>query len=340
MNISRTDIKKQYARAKAAGWLPVFEDIADEHGTTVSHFLAIGSRETNLRNIKGDFQGGKYHGFGVMQVDVGTDPEFTKTWSEENAVPGILRGGDIYQEKVNQVKNGQGKSLSVKGKKFVGKPVMFDDIRRIATAAYNSGLWAYYHFSNGNHVDSTTTGKDYSRDVYDRAVEFAILREADGEVGALKSEVDLQGKYAREEHRKLIAAQDKKSTAQLKAEAEAELTKKDLEPAKAAEPGPQINVEHADQVKADSPLPVEGGRKDDAPKQATQGGNKSLIATIVGGLAGGGTAIVGWIQNNATLAVVGVVCGTIVLLALIFRQIIIDYFRMKYMADPTKINVR
>jgi putative chitinase len=105
-------------------------------------------------------------------------------------------------------------------------------------------------------------------------------------------------------------------------------------------PTPQINVEHADQVKADASLPVEGGRKDDPPKQASQGGLKSTIATIFGGIGGLLTAIAGWLQNNGSLAMVGVICLTIVLLAWIFRQLIMDYFRMKYVADPTKINVK
>lgn len=102
---------------------------------------------------------------------------------------------------------------------------------------------------------------------------------------------------------------------------------------------PQINVEHAEEVTT-APQPIEGGRKDDEPRQASQGGKKSLIATIVGVVAGAGTAFQGWMQNSNALKVVGLVCITVVLLALIFRQLIMDYVRMMYMSDPTRINVK
>ena len=111
-------------------------------------------------------------------------------------------------------------------------------------------------------------------------------------------------------------------------------------PPQAEQPSPQINIEHADQVKTDTPLPVEGGRKDDPAKQASQGGRKSTIATIFGTLAGIGTAIKGWMESNNMLAVVGVICITTLLLAWIFRQLIMDYVRLNYMSDPTRLNVK
>jgi hypothetical protein len=192
-------LKAQYNRAKVDGWLPWFAEAAEKAGTTTAHFLGIASRETNIKNIRGDFRAGRYNGFGPMQVDVGTDAEFAKKWTADNPEPGIKRGGEIYAEKVRQIIKGQGKRLTVRGNKFTGREAELDDIRRIATAAYNSGLWAYFHFSNHAHVDSTTTGKDYSRDVYRRALEFAEFLEADGEDGAFAREVELMGKYATED---------------------------------------------------------------------------------------------------------------------------------------------
>lgn len=194
-----SQLKAQYKFAKSNGWLPWFTEAAEKAGTTTAHFLAIASRETNIKNIRGDFRAGKYHGYGPMQIDIGTDAEFAKNWTPDNPEPGIKRGGEIYEEKVQQVIKGQGKRLKVRGKTFTGRAVEPDDIRRIATAAYNSGLWGYYHFSNHAHIDSSTTGKDYSRDVYRRALEFAELLEADGEDGAFAQEVELMGKYATED---------------------------------------------------------------------------------------------------------------------------------------------
>lgn len=342
MNATAKQLKAQYERVKTAGWIPWFEAAAKKAGTTTAHFLAIGSRETNLKNIRGDFRNGKYNGYGVMQVDIGTDAEYAKNWTAADVEPSIRRGGEIYHSKVKQIQSGQGKSLKVRGKTFVGRKCDADDIRRIATAAYNCGLWAYFHFSNHAHVDATTTGKDYSRDVYDRALQFAAFLEEDGEANAFAREIELQGKYA---------------TVDEKARVKSSLTVEVTKPVLAEPPDfgstprvkeqkdeppsqPQINVEHADQVKADTPLPVEGGRKDDPPKQASQGGTKSTIATIVGGITGVGTAIAGWWQSNGSLAMVGIVCATVVILTWMFRQLIIDYIRIKVFADPTKINVR
>lgn len=123
-------------------------------------------------------------------------------------------------------------------------------------------------------------------------------------------------------------------------EADSLVTDSVTKPAQPETPVTQINVEHAEEVKASTPLPVEGGRKDDAPKQASQGGTKSVIATAIGVLGGAGTAIGGWLQNSAALKIVGLLCITIVLLALVFRQLIMDYVRMTYMSDPTRINVK
>lgn len=198
MNITIDQIKKQYEKVKNRGWMPWFETEAQRAGTTCAHLLGFGSRETNLENVRGDFRGGVYHGYGVLQVDIGTFPDAPRVWSPANAKPFIEKGVGIYLGKVNDTVACVGKRVNVRRTSFVGKAVDADDLRRVATAAYNCGRWAHYHFSRGENVDSTTTGGNYSRDVYDRAVEFAKLREADGERDALRREIALQGKYARE----------------------------------------------------------------------------------------------------------------------------------------------
>lgn len=198
MNVTLQDIARQYHKIKTRGWLPAFQREAKRAGTSTAHLLAIGSRETNLENIRGDFRGGIYHGAGVLQVDIGTDPNYVRNWTKENWEPSVVRGTDIYRSKLGDTLKCVGKSANVRSRTFVGKAVEPDDLRRIATAAYNCGRWAHYHFSTGNNVDSSTTGKDYSRDVYDRAIEFAKLLEADRmEANSLRQEIIYQGKYAR-----------------------------------------------------------------------------------------------------------------------------------------------
>jgi hypothetical protein len=205
MNATRKQLERQFENVVQRGWLPWFQREARRGGTTTAHVLGLGSRETNLENIRGDFRNGKYNGFGVMQVDIGTDPVYARNWTKALAEPSIIRGVDIYLSKVRDTRNSVGKRVQVRSRHFIGAAVAEDDLRRIATAAYNCGRWAYFHFSNRHHVDSTTTGKDYSRDVYDRAVEFAdILEERGYEQMAIANELTLQGKYARSEHRKIF----------------------------------------------------------------------------------------------------------------------------------------
>jgi len=202
MDFTPQDIARQYQKVKRRGWLPAFQREAKRAGTSTAHLLGIGSRETNLENIRGDFRGGIYHGAGVLQVDIGTDPEYVRTWTPDKWERSVVRGTDILISKIDDTLRTQNRRVEVRGRSFVGKPVEADDLRRIATAAYNCGRWAYYHFSNGNNVDSSTTGGRYSRSVYDRASEFAKLLEADGvEPNAFKQEIIYQGKYARDRHK-------------------------------------------------------------------------------------------------------------------------------------------
>lgn len=201
MNATRRDLEIQFRRVIANGWLSLFQEQARRAGTTTAHELALGSRETNLKNIRGDYRNGRYNGFGILQIDVGTDPAYCERWTPANVADGIIGGTKIYLAKVADTKACVGKKVMVRNRSFTGKAVDADDLRRIATAAYNCGRWAHYHFSRGEHVDSTTTGHDYSRDVYDRAVEFADILQKQGlEVNAVSTELALQGKYARNEH--------------------------------------------------------------------------------------------------------------------------------------------
>src|SRR5690349_19350218 len=111
MNINVKEIEKQYKRIKSAGWIEWFQAAATKANTTTAHMIGIGSRETNLRNIRGDFRDNVYHGFGVMQVDIGTDPQYCKDWTPDNVEPSIRRGGEIYASKYKQVTEGQGRTL-------------------------------------------------------------------------------------------------------------------------------------------------------------------------------------------------------------------------------------
>src|ERR687884_423981 len=63
MRISPRGLTAEYVRANAA-W-PFVTEVNDAHGLPGCLLYAVGSRETNLRNVVGD--GG--HGHGVFQLD-------------------------------------------------------------------------------------------------------------------------------------------------------------------------------------------------------------------------------------------------------------------------------
>lgn len=353
MSISAAEIKRQFNRVNAAGWLPWFQENAKIVGTSTAHLLAIGSRETNLKNIRGDFRNGRYNGFGVMQVDVGTDPDYAKNWTPDKVEPGIRHGAEILSAKMDQINEGQGKRLTVKGHRFLGKRVDEDDLRRIATAAYNCGLWAYYHFSRGEHVDTTTTGHDYSRDVYERSVEFAELLDSGGiEPGALANEIELQGKYALAKNQKRAGVSDTPDVHVSHGEPmedQSELIRADYRDnpetkpeeqqamidAAAASVAPVVAVTPVESSKP----PVPGGGVDDPPKQVTNPWTGRILGTIGGG-SGAIAFLKGiWASDRALIAL-GMVCLVVIVLGLIFKNALNDWLRMKLHSDPSKINVK
>lgn len=76
---------------------------------------------------------------------------------------GIQKGALVLHSKQQTIRNGQGKSLRVGGRPFVGKANLSkDDLLRTAVAAYNSDLWAYYNLTKYGDPDRRTTGRDYS----------------------------------------------------------------------------------------------------------------------------------------------------------------------------------
>lgn len=85
--------------------------------------------------------------------------------------------------------------------------------------------------------------------------------------------------------------------------------------------------------------PVEGGGVNDPPKQITRS-LWSRIYGAVGVVAGALAAIKGWLTNHDAVLASGVICVTVILLALIFRKAILDYLRLEIASDSTKINVK
>jgi hypothetical protein len=156
---TESDLSAQLNRAISSGWITFFDDAAKQNGFDTEFLLAIASRETNIRNIKGDFRGGVYHGFGIMQVDIGTDPEFCATWTPGHVEGSIQCGTKILGEKRD--------SLAANS---------ITDLKAIA-AAYNAGARPVIQsVKSGLDPDRTTTGHDYGSDVIARRAVFVKLR--------------------------------------------------------------------------------------------------------------------------------------------------------------------
>lgn len=69
-------------------------------------------------------------------------------------------------------------------------------------------------------------------------------------------------------------------------------------------------------------------------------GLMSKVMAMLGGPIAVLTAIWGFISNHENLIFLGIACGTLIVLAIVFRQVILDYVRMQLHSDPDKYNVR
>jgi hypothetical protein len=175
----------QYNYANKQGWIPYFREAAAKYGFTTEDVLGVSSRESNLKNIKGDYHDGVYHGFSLMQLDINSHKAFIESGQWQDVHKAILKGTEALAEKRDVIVKASKQSVctikfrSGKTAKFTPKPFNDAQLRQMTLAAYNCGLAAYYHFSIGNDIDAGTTGKNYSRDVLDRSRDFVDLMAKD-----------------------------------------------------------------------------------------------------------------------------------------------------------------
>jgi Transglycosylase SLT domain len=148
VNILGSTLLAQHQQAKAK-W-PFIETIEKDHSLPAWLLYAVGSRETNLRNIKGDFSqrpgesSPRYHGFGVWQRDSGT-------WHV----------GESYLQDVRKQAKDAAELLAANHRTF--------DQWDAAVAAYNCGPGNVRKaIDQGLSLDHFTTGRDYSADVLAR----------------------------------------------------------------------------------------------------------------------------------------------------------------------------
>lgn len=144
---SAATMKAQAEKALKA-W-PFIPEVEKKHGLLSGLLLAVGSRETNLRNVVGD--GG--HGHGVWQQD-------DRWWKLPAGFDQDVR---LQAEKAAKLLADNHAALGTWG---------------AAAAAYNGGLTGVKNaIAAGKSADSATTGGDYGADVLGRQIQMQGVAE-------------------------------------------------------------------------------------------------------------------------------------------------------------------
>ena len=152
---TKNEILLQLHSLQHTGFADKMKAIAATHGFPATYFFAIASRETNCLNILGDFQGGQFHGVGIVQIDIqhkiAKDARDSGTW-KTNPDPLLAFGADILKSNIHAV--------AVAFPAFSARQQM-----KVAASGYNCGVGSAIDGAKHGDSDMHTTGKDYGRDV-------------------------------------------------------------------------------------------------------------------------------------------------------------------------------
>lgn len=170
-----------FERCQLLEWIPFFRACAAAHSFEPELLMAIGYRESRLDPKYLEIPGDNGHGYGLMQIDIRSYPEWVKSGDWMDAHLCIAKASEILASRRDGItaaagrKNLKLKTVAGKSYFFDGNPIPADDLLRITVSAYNCGLWAYYHYSKGHDIDAGSTGQNYSVDVLTNAVRFHQL---------------------------------------------------------------------------------------------------------------------------------------------------------------------
>lgn len=329
MNITRSQLKTQLERVRSRGWLAHFEEAAET--ITKGYFdtadlIGIGSRESNLDPKWLTKKGDNGHGAGLMQADDRSFPEFTKGDNWKDARLGILFGAKVLMQKQRDYEQNIGKRTTFKstnGKKtysFTGKPASGATAQHIVISGYNCGRWSQYNWANGQDIDKYSTGKDYGRDVMERAavIRSLLTESATGPVSNQHASVAQGGEPPPLAN---TADTDPPPSTEVKV---TEVHQQDEQHTVATETT-------VSQPKGDAP--------EVPPTKVTKNGPISNWLFSGGGVLAIGSAIWGFVQSNLNAVAVGIICLTLLIVVIIFRKALTDAIRMTTAADPDRKNV-
>jgi hypothetical protein len=175
------ELRRQFARAEQLGWIDHFEEASARYAEPTETLMAIGSRETNLDPRYLRVPGDNGNGFGLMQVDRRSFPNWCASGTWRDARQSILKGASVLASKRKGLLDRAGQTVRVTthdGKTtrlFTMPAFQGAELTRVSIAAYNGGDWPAYHVSRGHDPDPGTTGQNYSADVLERARFFRKL---------------------------------------------------------------------------------------------------------------------------------------------------------------------
>lgn len=177
MNLTARQLRQQFDAVVSNGWWAHLEAAARQYFPAgefdAFDLFAVGSRETNWNPKYLREPGDRGHGFGPMQIDSRSFPDWIRTGQWRDPRAAIMKGAEVLRAKLDQVRQKEGKTITVTSRKVAyrvtGKRLADWERKKVALAAYNSGQWAHYHASKGRDPDRGTTGADYGADVLERA---------------------------------------------------------------------------------------------------------------------------------------------------------------------------
>ena len=168
MTPTREQLAAQLQHMKDMGMDRMLADGASTYSLPVAFVMAIASRETNCRNILGDFQDHVAHGVGILQIDVqwplAKRMRDDGTW-QTDPQPLINMGCEILRNNLHDAQQD-----------FSNQSLM----QQLQSAAdgYNAGMGreiAHEKSDGGVPDDSITTGHNYGSDVIARMAIFSEL---------------------------------------------------------------------------------------------------------------------------------------------------------------------